>query len=284
MSSELNDDARSLIRDAIAEEPVADSARRAGLKRSVLARAARLGAAAAAATGTTGAASALTQGAATLPGAAVPASVLPGAGAVAVLLAKGAAVGLIVGGALHAGTRFGHGDSATPAAPTVTSAPVLAPAPPSRAAAVSDADVGNVAADERTTTPVPSAANESPAAAATPSAADGSLAGARAVEPAPAASGASLRAELELISAVQAALRDRRPARALELVDRHAALYPQGQLETERLAADAIAACQSGNEARGRRAARLFLQRDPTSALAARVRSACPSAGSDPGR
>ncbi len=282
MSSELNDDARSLIRDAIAEEPVADGARRAGLKRSLLARAARLGAGAAAATGTTGAASALSQGAATVPGAALPASVLPGAGAVGVLLAKGAAVGLIVGGALHAGTRFGHGDSATPPAPSVASAPVLAPV--SRAAAVPKSDVGNVAADPHSTTPTPSATNAPPAAIVAPSAADGSLAGPRPVEPSPASSGASLRAELELISAVQAALRDGRPALALELVDRHAALYPRGQLETERLAAEAIAACQSGNEARGRRAALLFLQRDPASALAARVRSACPAGGNDPGR
>jgi hypothetical protein len=269
MSNELNDDARSLIRDAIAAEPVADSARRAGLKRSVLARAARLGAAAAAATGTTGAANALSQGAAALPATAVSTSVLPSAGAIGVLLAKGAAVGLIVGGALHAGTRFGHGDSATPPVPSVVSAPVLAPAPASREAAVPRTDADDVAAAEHTTTPAPSLANQPPAATLTPSvAADGSLAGG---------------AELELISAVQAALRDGRPARALELVDRHAALYPRGQLETERLAAEAIAACQSGNEARGRRAALLFLQRDPTSALALRVRSACPARNNDPG-
>jgi hypothetical protein len=86
----------------------------------------------------------------------------------------------------------------------------------------------------------------------------------------------SLRAELELMNQVQLALRDGRAVRALELVARHAAVFPQGQLTNERLAAEAFAACQIGDVERARRAAAAFLRRDSSSALALRVKNTCP--------
>jgi hypothetical protein len=84
-----------------------------------------------------------------------------------------------------------------------------------------------------------------------------------------------LRAELDLMAQVQEALRDAQGARALELIARYDARYPSGLLETERLAAEVFAACQVGDAARARGAARRFLARDSASALAARVKSAC---------
>jgi outer membrane protein assembly factor BamD (BamD/ComL family) len=87
--------------------------------------------------------------------------------------------------------------------------------------------------------------------------------------------GSTLRAELELMSQVQTALRDNRGVRALSLLERYDDAFPRGQLGTERLAAEVFAACQVGDVARARRAATKFLQRDASSTLAERVKGAC---------
>jgi hypothetical protein len=84
-----------------------------------------------------------------------------------------------------------------------------------------------------------------------------------------------LRAELDLMSQVQAALRDRRAGQALELIERHDAVFGQGQLNQERLAAEVFAACQLRDRARARSAAARFLASDTSSPLALRVRGAC---------
>jgi outer membrane protein assembly factor BamD (BamD/ComL family) len=84
-----------------------------------------------------------------------------------------------------------------------------------------------------------------------------------------------LAAELQLLSSAQTALRDGRSAAALELLERYDRMFPSGQLQGERLAAEVFAGCQSGNRARAVRAAERFLQRDDSSVLAERVRRSC---------
>jgi len=281
MSNELSEEARVLIQDALAAEAPAGAVRRAELKRALLRRAAMLGAGAIVATGALeaarGAEVAVPVGGAALPG---TTSAVTSAGALGALFAKGAAVGLVVVGALHGVARLA--DERAELAPHAASTPAAVRAParvtaafPSKAVASSVTSAGVI------TPPLPLvAASAAPSALLAPS-------GSRPVTPPrldaaasaapPAVSSPTLRGELELMGAVQAALRDGRPARALELIDRHAALYPRGQLESERLAAETVAACQSGDEARGRQAAERFLRRDASSALAARVRNACPA-------
>ncbi|HEY3499593.1 MAG TPA: hypothetical protein VGK73_33110, partial [Polyangiaceae bacterium] len=199
-----------------------------------------------------------------------------GAGVVGALLAKGAAVGIVVAGALHGATHWGqNGGVPAPSTSVRVSAPARVPAAPASAAVTSGTQADHAA-------PPPLGSGE-PANAVAPVTPDRALSGTSRQEP-PAGSEPTLRAELQLMGAVQAALRDGLPARALELIDRHAALYPQGQLENERLAAEAVAACRSGDRARSRRAATLFLQRDPASAMAERVRSVCRTDGGGDGR
>jgi hypothetical protein len=85
----------------------------------------------------------------------------------------------------------------------------------------------------------------------------------------------SLRAELDLIAAAQAALSQGEPARALARIDEHAVRFPSGAFVQERLAIVAVAWCALGDRARGRAAAAQLAQRAPSSPLLARTRSAC---------
>lgn len=94
-------------------------------------------------------------------------------------------------------------------------------------------------------------------------------------EEVPAAPALALGAELELMSAAQAALRDGRPAESLAFLERYDRTFAGGQLQGERLAAEVFAACQLGDRARATRAATRFLQRDSGSLLAQRVRRSC---------
>ena len=84
-----------------------------------------------------------------------------------------------------------------------------------------------------------------------------------------------LRAELDLMQRVHAALRDRQGHTALELIREHDQRFPRGQLGSECLAAEVFAACQIGDFARAQRARERFLSRDTTSPLAQRVRATC---------
>jgi hypothetical protein len=92
----------------------------------------------------------------------------------------------------------------------------------------------------------------------------------------PASADPALRAELSLMTAAQAALRDGKAWQALRLLERYDAEFPAGQLSRERLAAEVFGACQVGDRARAARAAKRFLQHDSDSALAQRVKQACP--------
>ncbi|MCA9713398.1 MAG: hypothetical protein KC468_01750, partial [Myxococcales bacterium] len=87
----------------------------------------------------------------------------------------------------------------------------------------------------------------------------------------------SLAAETEALRRVRSELSRGEPARALELLDDHARRFPAGVLVEERAALRVVALCDAGRRADGRAAAGRFLARYPSSALAGRVRAACPA-------
>jgi RNA polymerase sigma-70 factor (ECF subfamily) len=64
-------------------------------------------------------------------------------------------------------------------------------------------------------------------------------------------------------------------AHALDLLNRHAALYPAGALVEEREAERVVVLCALGETQRARAAAAVFLRDRPRSPLAARVRGSC---------
>lgn len=85
----------------------------------------------------------------------------------------------------------------------------------------------------------------------------------------------NLAAESRGLGEVQAALRDGKPARALELLSVQDQQFAGGVLVEERAAARAMALCAAAQHAAGRSAAAAFARSYPNSALGARVRRAC---------
>jgi hypothetical protein len=65
------------------------------------------------------------------------------------------------------------------------------------------------------------------------------------------------------------------PGRALVLLDRHAAQFPNGILAEECVAERIVALCGLGRTSEGRSETDRFLREHPRSPLAARVRAAC---------
>jgi hypothetical protein len=173
-------------------------------------------------------------------------------------LGKSIGVGLLVSGSVLGGAQL----IAVPSAPSAAQgAPgpgkVMRVAPPVVPVAASEVAV------EQVESPSPAADVAAPAASAS------------APSPSPSAAPA-LRAELELLNAAQAAQRDGNAAHALALLERYDVRFPAGQMTNERLAVEVFAACGLGNRPRAMRAASRFLQRDSSSALAERVKRACP--------
>jgi hypothetical protein len=259
MSGKLSPEARSLIRDALAEEPLPSGAHRDRLRRGVLARAAA-------------------GGAVTLVGSSVAkASGYALFSTVASSVGLGFGAGLVLAGA----AQFAF----TPSVPSVTKHEVPAASARSpRAPAALSARLALLVPSSATLPAV--AAPPSAAFAPVPSKAPALNAAASAGASTPAVlpsadasanAGSALRDELDLMARVQEALRDAHGARALELIARYDAQHPSGSLETERIAAEVFAACQVGDPARAHRAAQRFLTRDSASPLAARVKSACPT-------
>lgn len=249
MTTPLSRSARELIERAVTDERElrADGARRARLKRALLSGVAASGA------GLLGSTSQAAIGAQAASGAA---PLLP--------LVKGLAVGLLLSGAVAGSVHL---------ATEPRSQPPPAPSLANSGAVARRAELPPVAGQA-----APSAPPASVEASA-PQKARATMAAAVVVASEPSASsvpqGPALRAELELMSQVQAALRDNLGARALSLLERYDDSFPRGQLGAERLAAEVFAACQVGDVARARRAATLFLQRDASSPLAERVKGAC---------
>lgn len=258
MTEPLSREARGLLQQALSDEGAlrADAARRARLKQTLLSGLAASSAGLVAGTTEAAAGVKATSGAAQL---------LP--------LVKGLAVGLLVSGGVAGGFRLAlSSDVDVATAPIASSA--AAPKLPEAAKVAVAAPVAEPPVSAEQTPPA------APAAADSVAPGQGRVAAVPSAEPSDAAKSAesaapALRAELELMSQVQAALRDNQGARALTLIERYDGTFPLGQLRNERLAAEVFAACQLGNVARAQRAAAQFLQRDPSSALAARVKAAC---------
>ncbi|HEX2874468.1 MAG TPA: hypothetical protein VHP33_24610 [Polyangiaceae bacterium] len=256
MTEPLSREARGLLEQAVNDEGAlrADAARRARLKQALL--------------------SGVAASSAGLVAGTTEAAVGVKAASGALSLVKGLAVGLLVSGGIAGGFRLAlSGDTEASPATLASSATASARAEPPKLA--------EVAPPAEATLPV--AETQAPTA---PAGIDASAPRARAalsadaVEPVGAAKPAdsvapALRAELQLMSEVQAALRDNSGARALTLIERYDGAFPQGQLRGERLAAEVFAACQVGSVARAQRTAAQFLSRDSSSPLAQRVKGAC---------
>jgi hypothetical protein len=91
----------------------------------------------------------------------------------------------------------------------------------------------------------------------------------------PRAASSTASAELALIRAAVAALRDHDPALARQLLEQHAAGFPEGMLKQERVGMTLVALCEQGKLAEARSLRDRFLAENPDSPLAARVRNAC---------
>jgi hypothetical protein len=251
MSEELSAEARALIRGGIAQESPVGPSRRARMKHSLLVKALLV------APRTVEAAQVAASGGSL--------SSEMAFSKLAIWAAKGAGAGVLV-----AVTTYGVA--------RVAPMPMPVPVPVPVNLVNQQGHNAKVAENEELARAVDVAASP-PATAAPASSQRVAPASASALPSASSTVSRSLSAELLLMAEVQRALRDGRPAQALELVGRHAAEFPDGQLMNERLAAEAFAACQSGDVARSRRAAARFLERDSTSSLASRVRKTCPPDG-----
>jgi hypothetical protein len=166
---------------------------------------------------------------------------------------------------------------------TQSSQPLILSAP----ARASVALAAPVTAPEPAPTPAPDIARVEPArgrAAVTPAATRATRAPApqepattAAIEPTVTTPTAStLRDELALITAARAALASGRSADALASLDRYSQRFSRGMLRPESLAARVDALCALGERDRARGVAAAFVAEFPSSALAARVRDACP--------
>jgi hypothetical protein len=253
MSRELSERAQSVLARALLEEQARapGAAQRARLKRGLL-QGVALGAATSAAVNAqahaAGTTSAVSKGFALLP------------------FAKGIAVGLALSGTLAGGALW-------LGKPATTTPPALPPAATSRAISAAKLDSPRVPTTNAALppdAPAPSTLVSQPAFVEPPTPR------ARASEPNSAPSGVpALGAELQLMNAAQTALRDGRASEALRLLARYDLEFPSGQLESERLAAEVVAACQLGLRDRARRAADLLLARDSSRVLTDRVKHSC---------
>lgn len=243
MSRELSPEARALLEQARAEELVLAprAAHRAQLKRSLMQGVALGHAPIAAAAATVGVKGALPW---------VP-------------FVKGICVGLLLSGGVAVGTHQLARSGAPSATPTVV-APVDPAVQLERPTAPSELEPPPVAPESAPVTQAP-ALRTAASAVAKPAW----------NEEASTAPTLALRAELDLMTAAQAALRDGRAAQSLAYLEQYDRTFPSGQLLGERLAAEVFAACQLGERARATRAATRFLERDAGSLLAERVRRSC---------
>jgi hypothetical protein len=221
-----------------------------------------------------GVASALATTAANAPGAAAAAgtaagtaSVAPGAAATATGLAGFAAGSWKIGAAIV--TMVGAVGGAAWVAQSPQADPSASVAPQSAAHT-----------RQQPTKPAPppaeTAAEVEPESAA-PSSAQKPRSRARSADPAPSANSKpdEFDSELALLTDAQRALKQGDAERALAALNEHASEHPDGALARERAGIRAVALCESGKTAEGKREARRFLSRNPKSPLAVRVRAAC---------
>jgi hypothetical protein len=281
--NELPPDLAAILREARgAHDPSADDEARVlrAVYAGVLGGAAVGGASGAAGAGTGGAAT--TSGALSVAkagGAGAAGAALKGAGAVAgakAAAAMGLTSKLVAGALVLAGAGGGYASLrgyTAPEATAVVTAAESAPARPQHAAAEATRapEAASPAIDttrgEAERTPAATPPAEAPSHAHKPHA--------HAAHAAHTGRADGHAAELGLIRASQAALRDSQAARALELLQEHAARFPAGILSEERTGLEAIARCNLGQTREGRRVAHAFAARAPGSPLLERVRAAC---------
>jgi hypothetical protein len=122
--------------------------------------------------------------------------------------------------------------------------------------------------------PPPAATIALPAVEPQPSVSVSSLARQKA-PPRSVASAPDPAAELELIAAMQSALRAGGSAQALSLAEQHARRFPRGALVQEREGVRAVASCRLADPSLRSGLGAAFLSRYPGSPYAARVRDAC---------
>jgi hypothetical protein len=196
-------------------------------------------------------------------------------------LAKWTALSVLV----SAGVAIGVGVHGT--RDRVSTAPVLAAllsteavAPPSLAtepAASLEPGRANRAAAPDVSQAAPSASGQTGARA-------GSVAEARVHKPASTALAGStveepsLERELQLLRSARRAIDSDSPEPALALLDRYAAEFPHGALKPEYQTARVLALCAAGRVASARMARDEFMQQQPGSPLAARLRATCAGA------
>ena len=248
MSDELSAEARALIRGGVSQESPVGPSRRARMKHALLAKALLVAPHAAAQVATAGAALSSEMALSKL----------------VIWAAKGAGAGVLVAATTYGVAQVASAPVPVPVATVAPHSPNVVSHSGRGANVVEDDGIGS----DPVAFPPATAASASSSQRGTPASASALPAASTTVS-------RSLSAELLLMADVQRALRDAQANRALELVARHAAEFPDGQLVNERLAAEAFAACQSGDVARARRAAALFLARDSTSSLALRVKKTC---------
>jgi|HubBroStandDraft_2_1064218.scaffolds.fasta_scaffold146108_2 hypothetical protein len=82
-------------------------------------------------------------------------------------------------------------------------------------------------------------------------------------------------AEAQLLQQAGVALKNGHPAKALSILDEHAASFPHGMLAEEREAERIIVLCVLGRTEEAQMRASVFLEHSPRSPLAARVRGSC---------
>jgi hypothetical protein len=97
----------------------------------------------------------------------------------------------------------------------------------------------------------------------------------RAIESLPPPHASSLEDETSLLRSAHEALHANDPARAIRLLDEHAARFPSGPLAEDASAERVFAFCAEQKTDEARAAAGTFLSAHPTGPLAARVRASC---------
>ena len=91
----------------------------------------------------------------------------------------------------------------------------------------------------------------------------------------PRVTASALQEETRALAAVQQALRDEQPQKALELLESQERSFPNGSLQAERAAARVLALCAGHRVSAARAAAAEFLKNYPESPIANRVRQSC---------
>ncbi len=162
--------------------------------------------------------------------------------------------------------------SSAPSPDAVSSVVMPAPTPNPRASSRNDL---SSAAATRASDPV--AASTVSTSLTTPSSTQSpaAIANAPSTVTAPAATGSTLEAEIALLQSAHDSLKKGDADRALILLDRHRAQFPNGALAEERDVERVVALCDLGRASEAHELAQSFLAAHPNSSHAERVRASC---------